>query len=54
MNEASSPLASPVSAALAPVIQVEDAAVDLGGRTIWQHVQLSVIWVSATWATDRN
>ncbi|HEY4386651.1 MAG TPA: ABC transporter ATP-binding protein [Ktedonobacteraceae bacterium] len=33
---------TPVSAALSPVIQVEDAAIDLGGRTIWQHVQLSV------------
>jgi zinc/manganese transport system ATP-binding protein len=43
MNDASpTSLANSVSAALAPVIQVEDAAVDLGGRTIWQHVQLSV------------
>jgi zinc/manganese transport system ATP-binding protein len=25
-----------------PIIQVEDAAVELGGRTIWQKVQLSV------------
>ncbi len=27
---------------LVPVIQVEDAAVALGGRTIWQDVWLSV------------
>jgi zinc/manganese transport system ATP-binding protein len=33
---------SPVSADVSPVIQVEDAAVELGGRIIWQHVQLSV------------
>jgi zinc/manganese transport system ATP-binding protein len=33
---------APVSADVSPVIRVEDAAVDLGGRTIWQHVQLSV------------
>jgi zinc/manganese transport system ATP-binding protein len=32
----------PVSTTLSPVIQVEDAAVELGGRTIWQKVQLSV------------
>ena len=32
----------PIPIASSPVIQVEDAAVDLGGRTIWQHVQLSV------------
>src|SRR5689334_18511927 len=31
-----------VPAVLSPVIQVEDAAVELGGRTIWQKVQLSV------------
>jgi zinc/manganese transport system ATP-binding protein len=30
------------SAALAPVIQMEGAAVTLGGRTIWQEVQLAV------------
>ncbi len=35
-----SPVPSP--AALSPVIQVENAAVALGGRTIWQEVQLSV------------
>jgi zinc/manganese transport system ATP-binding protein len=35
-----SPVPSP--AALSPVIQVKDAAVTLGGRTIWQDVQLSV------------
>jgi len=29
-------------AALSPVIQVEDAAIALGGRTIWQEVRLSV------------
>jgi zinc/manganese transport system ATP-binding protein len=33
---------TPALAALSPVIQVEDAAVELGGRIIWQHVQLSV------------
>ena len=32
----------PVSASLPPVIQVEDATVALGGRSIYQHVQLSV------------
>src|SRR5581483_8076318 len=35
-------LSSPVPANLSPVIEVEDAAVDLGGRTIWQDVRLSV------------
>ncbi len=34
--------ASPASAHLVPVIQVSDAAVTLGGRTIWQEVDLSV------------
>ena len=34
--------AVPSAAALSPVIQVENAAVALGGRTIWQDVQLSV------------
>ncbi len=33
---------APVPATTAPVIQVEGAAVALGGRTIWQEVQLSV------------
>lgn len=39
-----SPITSsrPASAFLAPIIQVEDAAVVLGGRTIWQDVELSV------------
>src|SRR5947209_12700213 len=39
-----SPTTSPASAlaALSPVIQVEDAAIALGGRTIWQEVRLSV------------
>jgi len=39
-----SPTTSPVSvpAALSPVIEMEDAAVALGGRTIWQEVRLSV------------
>ena len=39
-----SPISSPATEAttLAPVIQVEDAAVALGGRTIWQEVWLSV------------
>jgi zinc/manganese transport system ATP-binding protein len=39
-----SPTTSPVSApaTLPPVIQFEEAAVVLGGRTIWQGVQLSV------------
>ena len=32
----------PVPTVLPPVIEVEDAAVALGGRTIWQHVQLQV------------
>src|SRR5579884_1028939 len=33
---------TPVSLTLSPVIQVEDGAVELGGRTIWQEVQLAV------------
>src|SRR5437763_13591467 len=33
---------APVAAAFSPVIQVEGAAVALGGRTIWQDVTLSV------------
>src|SRR5947209_12106549 len=39
-----SPITSstPASALLAPIIQVEDAAVALGGRTIWQDVRLAV------------
>ena len=39
-----SPIPSPATDAttLAPVIQVKDAAVALGGRTIWQEVWLSV------------
>src|SRR5437764_13112107 len=39
-----SPTTSPVPDAttLPPVIQVEDAAIALGGRTIWQEVRLSV------------
>ncbi len=39
-----SPAVSSTSAraTLSPVIQVEDAAVELGGRTIWQNVRLSV------------
>src|SRR6266480_4864902 len=40
LSVTTSPTSSP--AALSPVIQVEDAAVELGGRTIWQEVQLSV------------
>jgi zinc/manganese transport system ATP-binding protein len=32
----------PASAALSPVIKVDNAAVALGGRTIWQEVRLSV------------
>lgn len=35
-------LSTPLSATSSPVIQVEDAAVELGGRTIWRNVQLSV------------
>lgn len=31
-----------VRGTLPPIIQVEDAAVELGGRTIWQNVRLSV------------
>jgi zinc/manganese transport system ATP-binding protein len=34
--------AAPITPALSPVIQVEDAAIALGGRTIWQEVKLSV------------
>lgn len=37
-----SPSSAPVSTAFSPVIQVEGAAVALGGHTIWQHVTLSV------------
>src|SRR5579884_374646 len=33
---------TPVSLTLSPVIQVEDGAVELGRRTIWQEVQLAV------------
>src|ERR1700730_7121630 len=33
---------APITPALSPVIQVNDAAVTLGGRTIWQEVALSV------------
>lgn len=40
LSATSSPTSPP--AGLSPVIQVEDAAVGLGGRTIWQEVQLSV------------
>jgi zinc/manganese transport system ATP-binding protein len=40
LSRTTSPALSP--AALAPVIQVEGAAVTLGGRTIWQEVQLAV------------
>src|SRR5260370_22169129 len=32
----------PDTTALSPVIRVEDAAVSLGGRTIWQEVRFSV------------
>ncbi|MBV9689991.1 MAG: ABC transporter ATP-binding protein [Ktedonobacteraceae bacterium] len=43
MHELSlSTLSTPVPATLSPVIQVEDAAIDLGGRTIWQKVRLAV------------
>ena len=39
-----SPITSstPASAFLAPIIQVEEAAIVLGGRTIWKEVELSV------------
>src|SRR2546423_14791557 len=40
LSVTTSPTSAP--AGLSPVIQVEDAAVALGGRTIWQEVQLSV------------
>ena len=40
LSRTTSPALSP--AALAPVIQVEGAAVTLGGRTIWQEVRLAV------------
>jgi len=43
MTDSSSMISSrPASAHLVPVIQVNDAAVTLGGRTIWQEVALSV------------
>jgi len=43
MQDVSSVTSSiPVSGTLSPLIQVEDAAVVLGGRTIWQQVHLSV------------
>src|SRR2546426_10113310 len=32
----------PIPTGLSPVIQVEDAAIALGGRTIWQEGRLSV------------
>ncbi len=32
---------SPIPAILSPIIQVEDAAIELGGRTIWQKASLS-------------
>src|SRR5258707_12404189 len=39
-----SPITSstPASALLPPVIQVEEAAIVLGGRTIWKEVELTV------------
>src|SRR5256714_14876199 len=40
LSVTTSPTSAP--AGLSPVIQVEDAVVALGGRTIWQEVQLSV------------
>jgi len=43
MHELSPAISSAsVGVTLPPVIQVEDAAVELGGRTIWQNVRLSV------------
>src|SRR5690349_7584361 len=33
---------SPIPATASPIIQVEDASVELGGRSIWQDVRLSV------------
>jgi zinc/manganese transport system ATP-binding protein len=43
MTDSSSTLSSsPPSTRLEPVIQVSDAAVTLGGRTIWQGVDLTV------------
>ncbi|GAC1692453.1 MAG: ABC transporter ATP-binding protein [Ktedonobacteraceae bacterium] len=43
MNHSFPAAVSPsVSAVLAPVVQVEDAAVTLGGRTIWQEVSLTI------------
>ncbi len=44
MVNSSSPLSSsrPLPASLAPVVQVEDAAITLGGRTIWRDVSLTV------------
>src|SRR5438105_7509446 len=40
LSATSSPTSAP--AGLSPVIQVEDAAVALGGRTIWKEVELTV------------
>ena len=43
MNHSSpSAASSTIPTALAPVVQVEDASVTLGGRTIWQEVSLTV------------
>lgn len=42
MYDLSSTTASTSAVSSSPLIQVEDAAVELAGRTIWQHVQLSV------------
>jgi len=36
------PSSPSISTALAPIIEVEDASIALGGRTIWQHVSLTV------------
>ncbi|GHO51563.1 metal ABC transporter ATP-binding protein [Ktedonobacter robiniae] len=42
VNTSSSPSPVPTPVSLTPIIQVEDAAVVLGGRMIWQQVNLSV------------
>ena len=42
MIDHSSSVAASSSTALAPVVQVEEATVTLGGRTIWQNVSLTV------------
>ncbi len=43
LNSSSPTPSSPsISTTLAPIIEVEDASIALGGRTIWRHVSLTV------------